>query len=174
MSKSYVAQTLEDFQSLENITSVSGLEYIRGMLDGKYAAPPITQAMNYRLIEVEEGKVIFRGRPTFNALNPMGAVHGGWYGTVLDSAMACAVSTLVPKEFTSTTLEFKINITRPIPMDMDVNIIGVSEHVGRSTGVASAKIIGVENGKLYATGSTTCFVFRIPQRFDGLSKKIPE
>ena len=164
MRKSYIAQTIEDFQSLEKITSVSGLEYMRGMLNGEYAAPPISQTMNYHLIEVEEGKVAFRGRPTFNALNPMGAVHGGWYGTVLDSAMACAVSTRVPKEFMSTTLEFKINIIRPIPMDMDVDIIGVSEHAGRSTGVASAKIIGTENGKLYASGATTCFVFRIPSK----------
>ena len=164
MRKSYVAQTLADFQSLENITSVGGLEYMRGMLNGEYAAPPMSQTMNYRLIEVEEGKVAFRGRPTFDALNPMGAVHGGWYGTVLDSAMACAVSTRVPKEFMSTTLEFKINITRPIPMNMDVDIIGISDHAGRSTGVASAKIIGTENGKLYATGSTTCFVFRIPPK----------
>ena len=164
MRKYYVAQALKDFLPLENITSVSGLEYMRGMLNGEYAAPPISQTMNYRLIEVEEGKVVFRGRPTFNALNPMGAVHGGWYGTVLDSAMACAVSTRIPKEFMSTTLEFKINITRPIPMDMDVDIIGISEHAGRSTGVSSAKIVGTESGKLYATGSTTCFVFHIPPK----------
>ena len=50
MRKAYVAQTLEDFQSLENITSVSGLEYMRGMLNGEYAAPPISKTMSYRLI----------------------------------------------------------------------------------------------------------------------------
>jgi len=64
----------------------------------------------------------------------------------------------------STTLEFKINITRPIPIEMEVDIIGISDHAGRSTGVASAQIIGTENRKLYATGSTTCFVFRIPPK----------
>lgn len=164
MSNYHIAQTLDEFHSLEDITSVSGLEYMRGMLNGDFPAPPISRTLNYRLIEVEEGKVIFRGAPTFDALNPMGAVHGGWYGTVLDSAMACAVSTRVPKEFMSTTLEFKINITRPIPMEMEVDIIGISDHAGRSTGVASAQIIGTENRKLYATGSTTCFVFRIPPK----------
>jgi len=33
--------------------------------------------------------------------------------------------------------------------------------VGRSTGVAHGKIVGVEDGKLYATGSTTCIVMKI-------------
>ena len=97
MSSYHIAQTLDEFHSLEDITSVSGLEYMRGMLNGDFPAPPISRTLNYRLIEVEEGKVIFRGAPTFDALNPMGAVHGGWYGTVLDSAMACAVSTRVPQ-----------------------------------------------------------------------------
>ena len=75
--------------------------------------------------------------------------------------MAFAVSTKVPKGFTSTTLEFKVNITRPIPMVMEIDIIGRFIHAGRSTGVAWAKIIGTANGKLYATGSTTCMVIKV-------------
>ena len=37
--------------------------------------------------------MVFRGAPRFAFANPMGTVHGGWYGTLLDSAMACAVMT---------------------------------------------------------------------------------
>ena len=49
------------------------------------------------MYKVEEGRVVFRGAPDFGTTNPMGTVHGGWYGTLLDSAMACAVMTKVPR-----------------------------------------------------------------------------
>ncbi len=161
MSKPKFARSIEDFIALDKTVSVSGLDYMKSMMEGTCPAAPISETLNYKLIEVEKGKVVFRGSPGFNSLNPIGTVHGGWYGTVLDSAMACAVSTKVPKGFTSTTLEFKVNITRPIPMAMEVDIIGRSTHAGRSTGVAWAKIIGTANGKLYATGSTTCMVIKV-------------
>ena len=94
--------------------------------------------------------------------NPSGAVHGGWYGTLLDSCMACAVQTKLPKGFGYTTLEYKVNLLRPIfETTEDVLAVGEVDHVGRRTGVATGKIVGAESGKLYATGSTTCIVMEI-------------
>jgi uncharacterized protein (TIGR00369 family) len=75
--------------------------------------------------------------------------------------MACAVMTKVPKGSVYTTLEYKINILRPIPLGMEVEAIGVAQHVGRSTGIANGEIRGVEDGRLYATGSTTCIVMKL-------------
>ena len=75
--------------------------------------------------------------------------------------MACAVSTKVDIGFFSSTLEFKINIIRPIPLDMEVDFIGETDHVGRSTGVATGRIVGVDNQKIYATGSATCIVMKV-------------
>ena len=114
--------------------------------------------MSYRLQSVEDGQVVFRGAPQFDVTNPMGSVHGGWYGTLLDSAMACAVMTKVPQGSVYTTLEYKINITRAIPIGVEIDAIGTIEHSGRSTGVAKGEIRCVEDGKLYATGSTTCII----------------
>ena len=150
-----------DLLPTEEALKLDGLEYMQGLLDGKLPAATISETLNYRLSEVEEGKITFRGSPQFNALNPMGTVHGGWYGTVLDSAMACAIATQVPKGYASTTLEFKVNIIRPIPTGMEVIIVGETDHVGRSTGVATGRIFGADNEKLYATASTTCFVFKV-------------
>lgn len=101
---------------------------------------------------------MFRGAPKFDVTNPMGTVHGGWYGTLLDSSMACAVMTAVPKGAIYTTLEYKINIVRSIPIGTEIDCIGIIDHAGRSTGVAHGEIRGVENDKLYATGSTTCII----------------
>ena len=75
--------------------------------------------------------------------------------------MACAVMTKVPKGSIYTTLEYKINILRAIPLGMQVDCIGVVDHAGRSTGVAHGEIRGVEDGKLYATGSTTCIIMKL-------------
>ncbi|MEO0938602.1 MAG: PaaI family thioesterase [Pseudomonadota bacterium] len=155
-----IAESPEDLLSQEELMQLSGLAFIQGMQDGNIAGPPIAQTLGYGLHAVEAGRVVFRGAPEFNVTNPLGTVHGGWYGTLLDSAMACAVQTLVPKGAGYTTLEYKINILRSIPLGMMVDCIGTADHVGRSTGVASGEIRGVEDGKLYATGSTTCIVLQ--------------
>jgi acyl-coenzyme A thioesterase PaaI-like protein len=75
--------------------------------------------------------------------------------------MACAILTKVPVGFSSSALEFKINIIRQIPLGMEVDVIGETDHAGRSTGVANGRIVGISNQQLYATGSTTCIVMKI-------------
>lgn len=151
----------QDLLSKAEILGLSGLEFMTGMLEGRLPAPPISKTMGYVLHSVQEGRVVFRGAPTFDVTNPMGSVHGGWYGTLLDSAMACAVMTKIPKGSVYTTLEYKINILRSIPLDTMIECWGAIDHVGRSTGVAHGEIRGVEDGKLYATGSTTCIVMNV-------------
>jgi uncharacterized protein (TIGR00369 family) len=156
-----IATTPDDLLSQSEVLSLSGLEFMQAILDGTNSGPPIGATMGYTLHAIGDGTATFRGAPEFNVTNPMGTVHGGWYGTLLDSAMACAVMTKVPRGSVYTTLEYKINILRAIPLGMQVDCNGVIDHVGRSTGVAHGEIRGVEDGKLYATGSTTCIVMKI-------------
>ncbi|MGC1496570.1 MAG: PaaI family thioesterase [Sulfitobacter sp.] len=156
-----IAQSPDDLLSQSEVLSLSGLEFMQQILDGTTPGPPIGQTMGYALHAVGDGRITFRGTPEFNVTNPMGTVHGGWYGTLLDSAMACAVMTKVPRGSVYTTLEFKVNILRTIPLGMQIDCLGVIDHVGRSTGVAHGEIRGVEDGKLYATGSTTCIIMKL-------------
>lgn len=155
------ATKFEDLPSQAEALSMSGLDFMQRMLAGELAGPPIGATLNYEAVHVEKGKVVFRGAPSFDFCNPMGTVHGGWYGTLLDSCMACAVMTMVPKGSVYTTLEYKVNITRPIPLDTEVEAIGTIQHAGRSTGIANGEIRGVADGKLYATGSTTCIIMQV-------------
>ena len=156
-----VANGPEDLLSQSDLLELSGLEFMQKILDGTNPGPPIGQTMGYTLHAIEEGRAVFRGAPEFNVCNPLGTVHGGWYGTLLDSAMACAVQTKIPRGSVYTTLEYKINILRPIPLGMQIDCIGTVDHVGRSTGISHGEIRGVEDGKLYATGSTTCIIMQI-------------
>tara|TARA_Y100001935_G_C17051552_1_gene382258 strand:- start:77 stop:568 length:492 start_codon:yes stop_codon:yes gene_type:complete len=148
----------QDLLSMEGILEISGLEMMQGILKGIYPPAPISNILNYTLYSVEKGKVVFRGAPKADCRNPMGTLHGGWYGTLLDSAMACAVMTTLPAGKIQTTLEFKVNIIRTIPMGVTVDAIGTVEHSGKSTGVAVGNLVDIKTGKLYASSSTTCLI----------------
>lgn len=157
----YAAQNPDEISSRADILSMSGLEFMQRFLKGEIAGAPIAGTLNLNLLDVEEGRVVFAGTPDFGALNPSGAVHGGWYGTLLDSALGCAVMTKVPKGSVYTTLEYKVNITRAIPPGTTVHCTAWTDHAGRSTSVAHGEIRGAEDGKLYATGSTTCLIMKV-------------
>ena len=149
---------LKDILSMEEILEISGLDMMEGILKGIYPAAPIANILNYKVLTVEKGRVVFRGTPNLESRNPMGTLHGGWYGTILDSAMACAVMTTLPAGKIQTTLEFKVNIIRSIPIGVTVDAIGTVEHSGKSTGVAVGSLVDIKTGKLYASSSTTCIV----------------
>lgn len=146
---------------VEQLLQMSGLTFMQKMLKGQVPPPPISLTMGFHLHKVGQGHAEFRGSPSFHMSNPMGNVHGGWYGALLDSAMACAVMTRVPKGSVYTTLEYKINMIRPIPLDMEITSSATADHVGRSPAVAHGDIRGLEDGRLYATGSTTCIVMKM-------------
>ncbi|MFV1875435.1 PaaI family thioesterase [Nioella sp.] len=163
------ASTPADLADRDTLLSMSGLAFMQAIRDGLLPNPPIARTLNYHVDTVEEGRVIFRGTPLFDHCNPMGTVHGGWYGTLLDSCMACAVMTKVPKGSVYTTLEYKVNITRPIPLGTEIIAEGVVSHSGRSTGVAEGTIRGARDGKLYATGSTTCIIMAMSRENENSS-----
>ena len=154
----FFVDSAEALPSQEQILSMSGFDFMCAVRDGQLPAPPIGRLLNYRVDLVEDGRVRFRGAPTFDCMNPMGTVHGGWYGTLLDSCLACAIMTKVPKGSIYTTLEYKVNLTRAIPVGTEIFADASVQHSGRSTGVATGEIRGVADDKLYATGSTTCMI----------------
>ncbi len=156
----YYAHGPEELPAPNEILSMSGLQFMEGVRDGTIPSPPIGRTLNYWLDVVEEGRIVFRGKPKFESMNPMGTLHGGWYGTLLDSCMACAIMTRVPKGSIYTTLEYKVNITRALPIETAIVAEGTVQHSGRSTGVAVGVIRDAQDGKLYATGSTTCMIFK--------------
>jgi uncharacterized protein (TIGR00369 family) len=153
-----VAETLDELAGVDDVLSRSGLEFMQDMVEGRLAGPPIGESLGFRPVEAEAGRVVFEGRPEFGALNPVRGVHGGWYGAILDSCMACAVMTVLEQGRTYTTLEYKVNITRAIPPGTRVLAAGEVQHAGRSTAVARGELRGANDGLLYATGSTTCFI----------------
>ena len=77
----------------DQVAGRSGLELMQAMLRGELPIAPIARTLDFQLIEVDDGRAVFQGTPGPAHLNPMGTVHGGWYATLLDSALGCAVHT---------------------------------------------------------------------------------
>ena len=103
-------------------------------------------------------------RPGPQLLNPMGGIHGGWYATLLDSALGCAVHTMMPAGRAYTTAELSVNLVRAIPPSLPrVRAVGDVVHCGRQLATAEARLVGPD-GTLYAHGTTTCLVFELPAK----------
>lgn len=148
---------------MEQVAGKSGIEMMRAMLRGEVPYPPICKTLRFQLVEVDEGRAVFQGTPHAEHLNPMGTVHGGWYSTLLDSALGCAVHTMMPVGRAYTTAELGVNLVRAIPLGkvQRVRAEGKVLHCGRQLATAEARLYGPD-GTLYAHATTTCLVFEMP------------
>jgi uncharacterized protein (TIGR00369 family) len=141
------------------VAGLSGIEFLRATLAGELPYPPIADTLDFLLLEVDEGRALFQGTPGPAHLNPMGTVHGGWYATLLDSALGCAVQTMLPAGRGYTTAELGLNLVRAIgPKAPRVRAEGRVLHCGRQLATAQARLYGPD-GTLYAHATTTCLVF---------------
>jgi len=146
----------------EQVAGKSGLAIFQAMIAGELPAPPISRTLDFILVEAEHGRVVFQGRPGFAHYNPMGMVHGGWFATLLDSALGCAVASILPAGKAYTTAELKVNIVRPL--SDKVPFVRAESHIihgGGRMATSDARLTGPD-GRLYAHGSTTCFIFDAP------------
>lgn len=141
----------------------TGLQQLQAMLDGLAPRPPISETLDFTLVSVADGEAIFQGRPQLKHYNPLGSVHGGWFATLLDSALGCSVHSTLPVGRGYTTLEFKVNLVRALTDQVPlVRAIGRVVHRGRQVATSEAELVG-HDGRLYAHASTTCLVFDLPQ-----------
>ncbi|MEJ7928736.1 PaaI family thioesterase [Ramlibacter sp. AN1015] len=143
----------------EQLAGRTGLETMQAMLRGELPYAPIARTLDFILLEVDAGRALFQGTPGPGHLNPMGTVHGGWYATLLDSALGCAVQTALPAGRAYTTAELGINLVRAIGSKAPrVRAEGKVLHCGRQLATAEARLVGPD-GTLYAHATTTCLVF---------------
>src|SRR5215472_3533306 len=138
----------------------SGIAYLKAMQAGELPPPPIAVLMDMWIAGVSEGRVVFAFEPAEYHYNPLGTVHGGVMATLLDSALGCAVQSMLPAGTSYTTLELKVNYLRPITTKTGtVYCEGKIIHLGGRVATAEARLTGAGD-KLYAHGTTTCLILR--------------
>jgi uncharacterized protein (TIGR00369 family) len=139
---------------------MKGIDFLQKIIAGEVPQPPIAHTLDYRLVEAAEGRAVFAFQPREFQYNPIGMVHGGIACTLLDSAMGCAVHSVLPAGTGYTTLEVKVNMLRAIGRDTPMlRAEGKLVHCGKSTAVAEGRIVD-DAGKLYAFATTTCMLLR--------------
>ena len=146
----------------DQVAGLSGLQVMQAMLRGEFPYPPIAQTLDFLLIDVGPGHAVFQGTPGLAHYNPLGTVHGGWFATLLDSALCCAVHTMMPPGRGYTTAELGVNLVKGLTTKVArVRAEGKVIHCGRQLATAEARLVGPD-GTLYAHATTTCLVFELP------------
>lgn len=141
------------------LKSYDGLGFLKAIIDGTVPNPPISELLDFHLVEAEEGRAVFEGVPEFRHYNPIGTVHGGFAATLLDSALGCAIFSTIARGDGWTTLELKFNLVRPLTKDTGVvRAEGRIVHRGRTVATSEGDLRD-RAGKLYAHATTTCMIF---------------
>jgi uncharacterized protein (TIGR00369 family) len=146
---------------IEQVRSLDGLSLMKGIMEGRFPAPPISRALGFSISHIEHGRVTFDYEPVFDHYNPLGSVHGGIAATLLDSVMGCCIHTTLKAGTGYTTVEIKVNYVRAMTdktglVQAEGKIINVGSRIATSEGrlVDSA-------GRLLAHGTTTCLIFPV-------------
>jgi uncharacterized protein (TIGR00369 family) len=140
--------------------TMTGLEYMRRVAAGEVEAGPFSRLLGMRLTEVEEGRVVVTVELRPEHENGIGIAHGGLAATLLDTALGCAVNSVMPAGKIFTTLEMKINYVRAIRRGVGtVSCTGTVVHAGSRTATAEGRIVDA-GGTLYAHGTLTCILFK--------------
>jgi len=135
-----------------------GIDILRDILEGRLPNPTMQRTLDFGLSAVAAGEVTVSGRPSGEMYNPIGSVHAGFAATLLDSAMACAVWSVLEAGLGFMTMEFKISLVRPITAKTgEVDAIGKLISRGKRAATAEGRLID-RAGKLLAHGTSTCLI----------------
>lgn len=141
---------------------MAGLAFLQGMLNRTFPAPPFTQTTDIWLTEAESGRVVFEATPAERFYNPLGTVHGGWISALLDSAMGCAVHSMLQPGEIYTTVDMAVSFVRPVFAGAGkLRCEGKIIHSGKRIATADGRVWDV-GGKLVAHGSETCLILGLP------------
>lgn len=136
-----------------------------GLLRARFAGGDpvgVAQLLGMQAEVVERGHVTFTCAASARFSNPMGTVHGGILATLLDSALGCAVQTVLEAGQAYTTVALEVKYLRPVALDAGVlHAHGDVVHAGRRQATAEGRITD-EAGRLVATATTTCLVLGAP------------
>jgi uncharacterized protein (TIGR00369 family) len=145
------------------LRGLDGYERLAAIKRGDASPPPAVTVLGLSLDELERGRTVFSVVPEELHENPMGTMHGGVVATLVDTAMACAVSSTLSADAGFTTLELSTNFVRAITQATGrVHAEGRVVHSGSRIATTEARVYD-DAGTLYAHAKSTCLVQREPR-----------
>jgi len=141
----------------------SGLATLEAIRDGVLPPPPIARLMQFDILELAEGRVVFGCTLDESVYNPLGVVHGGLVCTLLDTVVGCAVHSTLPQGLGYTSIELKVNYLRAVRADSGpLTAVGTVLKPGRRVAFADGQVLDAA-GRLVATASSSLLVFPLPE-----------
>ena len=137
---------------------VNGLERLQAMIAGEIPPPPVAQLVGMRLVGAERGRTVFELDAGPQHANPMGTLHGGILCDVADAALGTAWVSTLEEDETFTTLELKINFTRPF-WSGTLRAEGRVVNGGTTIGLTECDVTDAE-GRLIAHATSTVMTLR--------------
>ena len=134
---------------------MSGIEMMCAIRDGILPPPPMARLIGFRVSVVEPGRVVMELDPDESLENTIGLLHGATAAALLDSAMGCAISTMLPAGQTSVTLDLKLTYLRPLSVRSGTILAeGKVVKLGRQTSYAEGFVRdGSSNLAVHATAT---------------------
>ena len=133
----------------------SGLDILTAQLEGGIPAAPVDRYAGIRLVEAEDGRVVFSMPVHPGLLQELGTVFGGVIALLAKSATGAAVQTIAPAGTGFTALDLKVNFLRPARAEGEELIAtGSITHRGRRLSIANAVITYRGRRIAIATGTT--------------------
>ena len=94
--------------------TMSGIEAMRAIRDGRLPPPPLAKLIGFRMATVEPGRIVMELDAEESLENTIGLLHGATAAALLDTAMGCAISTMLAAGEASVTLDLKLTYLRPL------------------------------------------------------------
>lgn len=139
--------------------SMQGINYLRAMMDGQLAPPPINALIQMDATLVEPGRVALSCIPDESMYNATGTIHGGIVCTLLDTAAGCALLSTLPQGKGLTSVEIKVSYLKVVhPSSGILTAIGAVVKAGSRVGFTEATVTDAA-GVLVATASSTLLIF---------------
>jgi uncharacterized protein (TIGR00369 family) len=135
--------------------AMSGLEAMCGIRDGVLPPPPMARLIGFRLRIAEPGRIVMELEPHESLENTIGLLHGATAAALLDTAMGCAISTMLPAGQGSVTLDLKLTYLRPLSVRSGtISAEGKLIKLGRQTSYAEGFVRdGSGNLAVHATAT---------------------
>ena len=93
---------------------MTGMEAMCAIRDGILPEPPMARLIDFRLRTAEPGRIVMELEPHESLENTIGLLHGATAAALLDTAMGCAISTMLPAGQGAVTLDLKLTYLRPL------------------------------------------------------------
>ena len=136
-----------------------GLAILQAIGRQELPLPPALRTLDITPVEAEPGRVSFTLVPSEFHLNPFGLVHGGVLAALIDTAMGCAVHSLLPVGAGYVTSELNVRYLRRRRRGDRRAVVHRRGGQARPAGAWSSQArITDDSGREVAIGGCTCLV----------------